>query len=224
MKLLAFETSSQQASIALLAGDVITEELIHGPRQQAVELLPLTQKILQKRKIKIQDLDGIAFGRGPGSFTGLRLASAVSQGLSLASDIPLLPVSSLAATAQGLWRLSKVVNTVVCVDAYMGEVFWGLFSINNGIAHVFDEEYLSDPGTVSSKDFKTWSAVGNGFLSYKVELESLIAASASVHTDIFPSARDLLPRAVVDLETGYGLQPEDATPIYLRSEKAWLSN
>ena len=117
MNLLAFETSSQQGSVAIQVDGKVTEKFMQSSKQQTRDLLPLTKTLLTEAEIKLTDLDGITFGRGPGSFTGLRIAAAVSQGLSLASELPLFPVSSLAAIAQGAWRSNQIINTLVCVDA-----------------------------------------------------------------------------------------------------------
>ena len=221
MNLLAFETSSQQGSVAIQVDGKVTEKFMQSSKQQTRDLLPLTKTLLTEAEIKLTDLDGITFGRGPGSFTGLRIAAAVAQGLSLASELPLFPVSSLAAIAQGAWRSNQIINTLVCVDAYMGEVFWGRFCIQDGLAHATSEECLGSPETVSSASLDTWCAVGNGFLSYELVLEKLVVNAESTHVGAYPCARDLFPQAMADLAKGLGQRPEVATPVYLRSEKAW---
>ena len=221
VKLLAFETSSQQGSVALQVDGNITEEFMQSPKQQTADLLPLAKKLLNAGNLELTDLDGITFGRGPGSFTGLRIAAAVAQGLSLASEIPLFPVSSLATIAQGIWRSHRVTNTLVCVDAYMGEVFWGQFCIQDGLVYAASKECLSTPETVTSKGLESWSVVGNGFICYETVLGALIENAKSTHVGAYPCARDLFPQAMADLAKGLGQRPEVATPVYLRSEKAW---
>jgi tRNA threonylcarbamoyladenosine biosynthesis protein TsaB len=221
VKLLAFETSSRQGSVALQVEGNVTEELMQSPKQQMVDLLPLVKKLLNTENRALTDLDGITFGRGPGSFTGLRIAAAVAQGLSLASEIPLFPVSSLATIAQGMWRSHRVINALVCVDAYMGEVFWGKFCIQDGLASAASKECLSTPEAVASKGLESWSVVGNGFLCYEAVLGALIAKAESTHVGAYPCARDLFPQAMADLAEGLGQHPEAAMPVYLRSEEAW---
>jgi len=221
VKLLAFETSSRQGSVALQVEGNVTEELMQSPKQQTADLLPLVKKLLNAENLALTDLDGITFGRGPGSFTGLRIAAAVAQGLSLASEIPLFPVSSLATIAQGIWRSHRVTNTLVCVDAYMGEVFWGQFCIQDGLASAASKECLSTPEAVASKGLESWSVVGNGFLCYEAVLGALIAKAESTHVGAYPCARDLFPQAMADLAEGLGQHPEAAMPVYLRSEEAW---
>ena len=97
-------------------------------------------------------LDAITFGRGPGSYTGLRIAAAVAQGLGLATGLPLLPVSSLAATAQGLWRSHGSRNTLVCVDARMGEAYWGWYEARNGLARIVGAERITAPEQITAPE------------------------------------------------------------------------
>ena len=134
MKLLAFETSSREGSVALLVDGAVQQEFVTTPREQTAQLLPLAARLLADTGLALRDLDGIAFGKGPGSFTGLRIAAAAAQGLGMATGLPLLPVSSLAATAQGMWRIHGSSQTLVCVDARMGEVYWAAFGVGGGLA------------------------------------------------------------------------------------------
>ena len=243
--MLAFETSSREGSVALQVDGAVRQAPIATPRQQTEELLPLTAKLLNGAGLSLRDLDAIAFGRGPGSFTGLRIAAAAAQGLGMATGLPLLPVSSLAATAQGLWRTHGSSNTLVCVDARMGEVYWAAFEIRDGLARVVDTEQVTSPEEVSaaapvarsaaepedgsaaaSKDGSaavpvSWCAAGSGFEVYGDELAGLMAQAGGVFPQARPQAIDLFPLAQADLAAGIGRTPEEANPVYLRSESAW---
>ncbi len=221
MKILAFETSSEEGTVALQVDMDISEESIATPRQQTEQLLPLAQKLLVSAGLRLADLDGIAFDRGPGSFTGLRIAAAAAQGLGLASGLPLLPVSSLAAIAQGLWRARGIQSALVCIDAHMGEVFWAGYNLRDGLAQAVGEERLTEPVVVSADGLEEWTAAGNGFAVYESPLEPLVGCARSVLTEARPCATDLFPQAVLDLAAGRGRCPEEATPVYLRSEAAW---
>ena len=143
MKLLAIETSSDVGTVALLAEETVEQQRIATPREQTERILPMIGELLATAGLPLEDLDGIAFGRGPGSFTGLRVAAAVAQGLGLAVNLPLLPVSSLAAMAQGLWRTEGQERSLVCIDARMGEVYWGVFEVREGLAELLGAEHLS---------------------------------------------------------------------------------
>ena len=221
VKLLAFETSSREGSVALQVDGAVEQESITTPREQTDQLLPLTARLLGGAGLSLRNLDGIAFGRGPGSFTGLRIAAAAAQGLGMATGLPLLPVSSLAATAQGLWRSRGSSNTLVCVDARMGEVYWAAFEIYGGVARVVGAEHLTAPDAVTSAGLVSWSAAGNGFYAYGDELAGLKAQASGVFAQACPQAVDLFPLAAADLAAGRGRMPEDAGPAYLRSDSAW---
>ena len=221
VKLLAFETSSREGSVALLVDQTVHQEMIRTPREQTAQVLPLTEKLLSGTGIRLKDLDGIAFGRGPGSFTGLRIAAAAAQGLSMATGLPLLPVSSLEATAQGLWRVHGAPESLVCLDARMGEVYWGAFRIHEGLAGVLGTEHLTAPQAVTSAGLAAWNAAGNGFEAHRDALAPLRASAQAVYPDACPRAADLFPRASADLAAGRGQDPEQAYPVYLRSEAAW---
>ena len=221
-KLLALETSGDVGSVALLADGAVCERAIPSPREQTGSVLPHVQGLLADAGLELGDLDGIAFGRGPGSFTGLRVATAVAHGFGLAAGLPLLPISSLAAIAQGLWRSRGTQRCLVCVDARMGEVFWGCFEIRNGLAAPLSEERLDSPSGIRCADLsETWIAAGNGFAAYAAELSGLAARAQTVESSLGPAARDLLPLALDDLAHGRASPVEVALPVYLRPESAW---
>ncbi len=221
MKLLGFETSSRTGSVALHLDGAVRQELIASPRRQTEELLPLTARLLDGAGLAPRDLDAIAFGRGPGSFTGLRIAAAAAQGLGLAAGLPLLPVSSLAATAQGLWRTRDSVNTLVCVDARMGEVYWGAFEVRDGLARLIGNEQITVPEEVTAVGMASWTAAGNGFDAHRGPLGGLLEQAGDVVARACPEAVDLFPLALADLAAGKGRAPEEAHPAYLRPESAW---
>ena len=126
MNLLGLETSSTVGSVAVeTPGGVLVRE-IATPREQTAQILALIDELLREAGIGLPDLDGIAFGRGPGSFTGLRVSVAVAQGLAAVAGMPLLPVSSLLCLAERAWREHGCERALVCVDAHMGEVYWAV--------------------------------------------------------------------------------------------------
>lgn len=223
--------------MALHLDGAVRQALIATPREQTEQLLPLTAKLLDSAGLSLRDLDAIAFGRGPGSFTGLRIAAAAAQGLGMSTGLPLLPVSSLAATAQGLWRTHGFSNTLVCVDARMGEVYWAAFQMRDGLARVVGAEQVTSPeklsvagpparsaaapGELRSARPVSWTAAGSGFEVYGDELAGLLAQAGGVFPHARPQALDLFPLAQADLAAGKGRAPEEANPVYLRSESAW---
>ncbi|MDH3509023.1 MAG: tRNA (adenosine(37)-N6)-threonylcarbamoyltransferase complex dimerization subunit type 1 TsaB [Gammaproteobacteria bacterium] len=221
-RLLALETSGDVGSVALLADGAVSERTISSPREQTDAVLPHVQGLLADAGLELGDLDGIAFGRGPGSFTGLRVATAVAHGFGLTVGLPLLPVSSLAALAQGAWRGHGIERCLVCIDARMGEVYWAAFEIRDGLANPIGAEKLGSPAAARWDALaRPWAAVGNGFAAYVAELASLTASAETVLADVWPAARDLLPVALEDLAQGRSCSVEDALPVYLRPETAW---
>jgi tRNA threonylcarbamoyladenosine biosynthesis protein TsaB len=221
MKLLGIETSSERGSVALLAGTEVFERTIATPREQTGQLLEWIRELLAARSCALEELDGIAFGRGPGSFTGLRLATAVAQGLALTTGVALLPVSSLAALAQGAWRTAGVEHALLAVDARMGEIYCGEFRIANGLAAPLRPERLLAPGDLAAPGPPGFTAIGNGFAVYSAALAGVRARAAGVLPNLEPSARDLFPFAAADLAAGRVAAVEHALPTYLRDETAW---
>ncbi|HSG65709.1 MAG TPA: tRNA (adenosine(37)-N6)-threonylcarbamoyltransferase complex dimerization subunit type 1 TsaB [Gammaproteobacteria bacterium] len=220
-RVLALETSGDIGSIALLCGDGVAERSISTPREQTAKILQHVADLLAETGLELGDLDAIAFGRGPGSFTGLRVATSVAQGFALARGVPLLPISSLAAIAQGIWRRHGIATSLVCTDARMGEVFSAEYSIREGLARLTGAEHLGLPAHVGPAAASPWAAAGDGYSRYPAELAGLTAAAALVLPDASALAIDLLPLALDALEGGRAAPLEAALPAYLRPEEAW---
>jgi tRNA threonylcarbamoyladenosine biosynthesis protein TsaB len=219
MKILAIECSSAVGSVALKLDERIVVREIETPREQTERLLQLVDELLTAERLAIAALDAVAFGRGPGSFTGLRMAAAVAQGFALARGVPLLPVSSLLCLAQGAWRAERAARSLVCVDARMGEVYWGEFATDDdGVSTGIGDERLSPPADVRVP--AGWTAVGDGFARYP-ELTSAATVAPRQLPALLPKAIDLLPRAVADLTAGRSVAPAEALPVYLRDRTAW---
>lgn len=221
MKLLAIETSSAVGSLALLDGTAVFEREIATPREQSESVLPMVRELVAEARLPLGSLDAIAFGRGPGSFSGIRLAAAVTQGLALSHGLSIIAVSSLAAAAQRAWREHGSTRSLVCVDARMGEVYSALFRVVEGLAEHDGPERLGAPATLPCPPGDSWVAVGNGFGAHPDELAAQIAQAAAVHGACLPTARDLLPRASRDCAAGRVGPAVSALPVYLRDESAW---
>src|SRR3989338_484571 len=140
--ILALDTSTEACSCALQVRGEIIEDYAVIPRQHAQNILPMIQQLLHKAGLTFAQLDAIAFGRGPGSFTGLRIAAGVAQGLALASDLPVLPVSTLAALALQGHADTGDSALLACLDARIDEVYWAWYSIENGLPVLQGEEVL----------------------------------------------------------------------------------
>ena len=221
MRLLAFDTSTEACSAALGLGDAILEREELAPRRHAELILPMVDSLLQEAGLRLSDLDALAFGRGPGAFTGVRLAAGIAQGLALGSGLPVAPVSSLAALAQG--AIDHQADALLAtMDARMGEIYWGLFEpANGGVARLAAGERVSDPAAVALPAGRSFFAIGGGWETYGTLLaerfKGRVTGAAPARR---PRARDLLPLARAELEQGQGLPPEQALPVYLRNEVA----
>jgi tRNA threonylcarbamoyladenosine biosynthesis protein TsaB len=220
VNLLGLETSSSIGSVALETPAGVLVREIPTPREQTEQILALTDELLRVAGIGLEQLNGIAFGRGPGSFTGLRVSVAVAQGLAAVHALPLLPVSSLLCLAQGAWRKHGCERALVCVDAHMGEVYWAHAEQRADWVAIAGEERLGAPADVAPLP-GAWCAVGGGFTAHAADLTHVFGGAASVLAELKPSAVDLFPQAKRDLAAGRSAAATAALPVYLREHTAW---
>jgi tRNA threonylcarbamoyladenosine biosynthesis protein TsaB len=221
-KLLAIETSAEACSVALHCDGDIRVFFEHAPMRHAELLLPAVQKLLGEAGISLGQLDAIAFGRGPGSFTSLRIGIGVVQGLAWGADIPVVPVSSLAAAAQDAAESSNgsVPSICIALDARMGEVYTAQFSIgSNGIVDVDGEERVCAPGLVTAPGSRRFVAAGNGFGRFG-ELHRLASAAVECYPDIAPRAETVCKLAQDWLTRNQPLAAAMAQPVYVRNKVA----
>lgn len=212
MKILALETATDPGSIALwLDGKVISRHCPDNLSNSAA-LLPVAEAAIKEAGIGFADLDGIAFGMGPGSFTGLRVSCGVAQGLAFARDLPLLGVGTLDAMALA----SGGERVIVALDARMGEVYFGVFvgGVLQGSIGVYA------PDRVPVPDSPGWLACGNGLSSYPVLRERLSAVVAEWRPEIMPHAEFVVRLAAPRMERGERIDPADAAPLYVRDKVA----
>jgi tRNA threonylcarbamoyladenosine biosynthesis protein TsaB len=219
MNLLAIETSTETCSVALSVNAEIMQRYRHAPRQHAELLLPWVQEVLAEGGIGFDTIDAIAFSRGPGSFTSLRIGIGIVQGLAWASDCPVIPVSSLAATAQTA-AAGAVDKALVALDARMGEVFAGLFRLNDrGIMTLDGEEVVCSPDLVKVVNEPGIYGVGVGFERYP-SLQQQAVPLAGIQADIWPDARAVISLAQAWMLENKPLPAELAQPVYLRDNVA----
>jgi tRNA threonylcarbamoyladenosine biosynthesis protein TsaB len=228
LRLLAIETSSATATIALAVGDAVAERTIATPREQTGRALGIIDELLVEAGLRLADLDALVFGQGPGSFTGLRVAAAIAQGLSLGSGRPIVPVSSLAGLAQRAFTEPApaavgIACVLCCVDARMGEVYSASFAQVDGLASPLAAESIGAPAAVRSPA-APYLAVGDGLLACREALESVVAGAVASDPGLFPRARDLLPLARGRVARGEFVPIEAALPLYLRESGAWGSS
>ncbi len=224
MKLLALDTSSAACSAALMINNEVKTLFEIVPRAHSDLILSMCDKLLQEAKLLPSQLDGIGFGRGPGSFTGLRIAAGVTQGISFAANIPVIPVSSLAALAQKTHLDSQKNNILVAVDARMQEVYWGHFHFNEGKLMSF-KEGICHPEALHATDEHQWFAAGDAWKVYHDQFEQkLISNMVGFNTCSLPCAENIAYLALQDLTDGNTYPPEKAMPVYLRNNVAKKSS
>lgn len=212
MNILALETATDPGSIALWRdGEVLARSCPVG-LSNSETLLPLVQSTLNEVGLDFADLHGIAFGAGPGSFTGLRVSCGVAQGLSFARDIPLLGIGTLDAMA----HITGGERVAVALDARMGEVYFGLFERGELLAPIG----VYPPDAVPLPESGGWLACGNGLASYPVLCERLSPFVEAWQGDLMPSAEAVLQLAVPRFERGERIDPADAIPFYVRNKVA----
>jgi tRNA threonylcarbamoyladenosine biosynthesis protein TsaB len=221
-RILAIETSTEACSVALNAGAEVLENFELAPMKHAELLLPFVRGLLAGAGWTVGDVDVIAFGRGPGSFTSLRIGIGVVQGLAWGADVPVAPVSSLQAVAQAAFETADEAGDAVLVamDARMNEVFHAAYHRDAaGIAQPLGEERVSDPSALSAPGTGSFIAAGNGFARYD-GLAPLAAAACSCQPDLWPRASMVLALAQHWLGGNEPLPPEQAQPVYIRNTVA----
>lgn len=219
--LLAIESASQTCSVALLADEVLYEKISFTPNQHNELLLPMINDLLIESGKILADIDAFAFGHGPGSFTGLRIAAAIVQGLALTSDKPVVGVSSLAALAQSVFRQRGAEQVVAVMDARMGEVYWGSYCLNKaGLMVLKGREVVCAPAEVPKLDGAGFVAAGNG-ACYQHEIQAINPMIHSWLPSCFATAQDVAILAKAAYVKGDLLIADQAQPVYLREKISW---
>lgn len=222
MKLLAIETATDACSVAVLRGDVLAEQFSDEPRVHAARVLGMVEACLEEAAIDLAGLDALVFGRGPGSFTGVRIAAGVIQGLALGSGLTVVGVSTLAGHAVAAARVHGVARVAVAVDARMDECYWGLYEVEHGVATAVQDESIADPASIAAPDGDGWVGVGSGWAAYPA-LAGNMPSVEVIDPALLPRARDLLATGAAAFSEGRVVSAEDALPVYLREKVAWRS-
>ncbi len=222
MNLLAFDTSTQWLSVA--CGDGVTwharKELAGQTHSQ--RLLPLIDLVLAESHVALADLDGIAFGAGPGSFTGVRIACGVAQGLALGADLPLVPVATLEAIAQAAWRNHGATRVFACLDARMREVYVAAYERDATRWRVTQAPAVRKPAEVMAPEVDgAWFGAGDGFAAYPELVVTLSLTGADPGT--VPDARAVAELALPRLMAGDAVDAAHALPLYVRHRVALTS-
>lgn len=220
MKLLALDTATEACSVALLIAGKQFSEFEVCPQQHSQRLLPMIDALLQQHHLRIRDLDYLCFGRGPGSFTGVRIATGMIQGLALGSGVPVVGVSTLAAMAQQAIEQYQVNNIAVAIDARMSEVYFAQFEQVDGIAKLIGLERVLGPEEAAQCTFESTDFfAGTGWQAYP-ELAKVASGQAQMPI-LYPSAASMLALAEAQISQGQACAVEDIQPVYLRDKVTW---
>ncbi len=234
MNYLAIDASTEACSVALQINNAGTDCKIYSrydlcPQSHSLQLLPMVDEVLKEAGIKLSQCDGLIFGRGPGSFTGVRIGVGVAQGLAFAADLPVVGVSSLQAMAQLAFIKHQQTKVLAVIDARMSEVYNGYFVLDEN--NIMQEKRLVDgngeavtaPELISDRLSNVTLpvyGVGTGWDAYN---EKLSALKSNIDTPdvLFPSAEAMLVIGISAFNKGKGVAAEDAQPVYVRDTVSW---
>lgn len=215
---LALETSTEICSAALAGHHRIEARTLTAPREHTRHILGQVDELLGEAGLTTADLEAVAFGRGPGTFTGVRVATALAQGLAVAHGLPLLPVSSLAALAWRTWSEHGSSPVLVAMDARLGEVYWGVFEVSEEGVAVLNPESLSAPKELIARLPALpggWRGAGSGWALPEMR-PAMEMSAAEPKPGLRPDARSVLELALRDFRAGRTSDFEQAQPSYLR--------
>ena len=232
MNYLAIDTATEACSVALRCGEDLLQRYEVAPQKHAAMLLPMIDKVLAEAELSPAGLDGLVFGRGPGSFTGVRISTAAVQGIALSIDCGVVGISTLAAMAHRSWREQDLECVVAAIDARMQQVYWGCYlTRQEGLSELLGEEQVGDPGSVRLPEsalqhaaLSDWSCVGTGAEQYADQLQtSGFTPRSNAHNSepsVLPSAIDMLMLATPRFANGEAQAVEQIAPVYLRDKVA----
>ena len=221
VKILALDTSTEYCSVALWRdGAVDASETLAGQRHSEL-LLPMVDALLDRHGLAIRQLDGIAFGQGPGSFTGLRIGCGVTQGLAFGGGLPVVGIGTLLAMAEAC----QAGSVVCCLDARMGEIYHAAYEQAGAAWRAVHAPSLCAPADAPPLQAGAWTGCGSGFAAHGAILRQRYAGRlAGIMPEIFPHARHIARLAAREFEAGRAVPAEQAVPVYLRDKVALRSD
>lgn len=221
MTILALDTCTEMCSVALLTNTMLFEKAQLTQRGHSDLVLGMLDTVLAEANCELSAIDCLAFGRGPGSFTGVRVGVGVAQGIAFARQLPVIPVSTLAAVAQRAIDEHDAKQIAVALDARMGEVYAAHFRVENGLAVACDDEQVCTPESFKPLDNSAWFAAGTGWREHQTVLEANFEGQLSaVDASLLPTAAAMVKLAQYEQQQGRSIPAEQAVPVYLRDNVA----
>jgi tRNA threonylcarbamoyladenosine biosynthesis protein TsaB len=221
MRILALDAATEACSVCLWCDGEELGRSHEGGKSSAAQILAMTEECLAEAQLKLSQLDAIAASIGPGAFTGVRISVAVAQGLAFGADLPTVPITTLEALGFQLLQAAPNTGALACLDARMGEVYWGCFAADSvlGLAAT-QAAAVSSPQTVAVTAEGAYEGVGRGFAAYP-ELAGLAGVTVCEPFDrSLPNAREMARLAALRFPLGAALDPARLTPLYLRDKVA----
>lgn len=224
MRILAIDTATEACSVALGLDDTTLSHFELCPREHTQRILPMVRDILNQGAVNLSDIHVLAFGRGPGSFTGVRIGIGIAQGLALGAELPMVGVSTLATMAQGAFRQNGATRVLTAIDARMGEVYWAEYQRHaDGSWQGEETEAVLKPEAVAERLRQLegrWATVGTGWQAWP-EMGRDCGLELVDGGVLLPAAQDMLPLARQRVAQQRTVAAEKAEPVYLRNEVAW---
>ncbi|WAJ69090.1 tRNA (adenosine(37)-N6)-threonylcarbamoyltransferase complex dimerization subunit type 1 TsaB [Catenovulum adriaticum] len=222
-RILALDTSTEACSAAILTQDSHFVEYAVCPREHNKRILSMAEAVLTQANLSLSDIDVIAYGKGPGSFTGVRIATGIVQGMAYGADKPVVGISSLAAMAHALYRIHGIEYTISAIDARMNEIYLGVYQTHEiGQSSLIEAEQVCAPEMALAQldNERKWHGVGTGWQTYKLVLTEQIAAPISQDIE-FPNALDIAYLALTEYQQGKISEASAACPSYVRDQVTW---
>ncbi|ACA86389.1 tRNA (adenosine(37)-N6)-threonylcarbamoyltransferase complex dimerization subunit type 1 TsaB [Shewanella woodyi] len=222
LTILSLDTCTESCSAALSVKGKVFSELAIVPREHSQRILPMVDSVLSQAKVQLADVDLIAYGRGPGSFTGIRICTSMTQGLALGQDIPVIGLSALQTMAQAVFDSQSAMQVITAIDARMGEIYWGQFVFDNGLVKLVGAETVIAPDlvTLELNTELPIVACGTGFETYPQLLE--LTGSITLAKEVtFPDAKSMLSLAKQGYTQGLATSVDYLAPVYVRDTVTW---
>ena len=219
MNILTLDTATDQCSCALSLNGRILSHSLHAPMRHAELILPMVKALLEEAGISLSQIDVIGFGRGPGSFTGVRIAASVTQGLSVAHDIAVAPISNLLTLAQGIFIPNQSSAIFTAIDARKHQIYCaGYYADNNELKPLLAEALLSPAAVKLPPEFQNGVGIGSGFTIYASELAPTLKILQTIMTKNVSEAKHMIPLVEHMQRRQLLVSAESAIPIYLRDK------
>lgn len=223
LNVLVLDASTEACSVALQFNGKRFHDFTLCPQSHSQLLLPMVDKLLKQANAQLNQLDALVYGRGPGSFTGIRIGIGVAQGLAFAANLPVVGVSTLQAMAQAAYQRFKQSEVLAAIDARMAEIYTGQYRVDqHGVMQAYKNEQVLPPqalGNYLDADFKQAYAVGTGWQSYQAELADY-KSNKEVEI-LYPDAQYMLTIALPEIASGNKVAAEKAQPVYVRDTVSW---